>query len=271
MALDVLIKSFLEERGTSGTASREKQIISLGAGTDTRSLRLFSDPHTASGLVYHEIDFAMTCAKKMQTVHAVPQLRNILSSPSPLENESWSSRPSSGGEYWCHGLDLRQLVQSGDASPLKRLRADIPTLLLSECCLCYLELQEAESVIDYFASKIPALGIILYEPIKPDDAFGKMMVSNLAARRIRMPTLENYKLPRDQEVRLREAGFEGVKTLAIEDIWKRWISQEEKERLDGLEGLDEVEEWKLLADHYVVAWAWKGSGFGSWDGGGGGV
>lgn len=76
-----------------------------------------------------------------------------------------------------------------------------------------------------------------------------------------MPTLEIYRRPTDQEVRLREAGFNEVRQMTVDDIWERWIHEDEKERVDSLEGLDEVEEWKLLAGHYIVAWGWKGDGF----------
>lgn len=248
----------------------EKQIISLGAGTDTRGLRLFSRQGTR-GLLYHEIDFAPTCTRKLQTVQAIPQLRTIFPGAASKSDGTWHCKPPSGGEFWCHGLDLRRLVQSQDPSPLPGLRTDVPTLLLSECCLCYLEDSEAREVLKWFADRIPALGLILYEPIRPDDPFGKMMVSNLAVRHIRMPTLEIYKEPNDQESRLREAGLETVRKMTTEDIWKAWISPEEKERVDGLEGLDEVEEWQLLANHYVIAWGWRGTGFGLWDGVGGGA
>lgn len=88
-----------------------------------------------------------------------------------------------------------------------------------------------------------------------------MMVTNLAARGIVMPTLEAYKEPENQERRLRDVGFEKVETMTVDRIWERWVSQEEKERVDGLEGLDEVEEWELLAGHYIVVWGWKGEGF----------
>jgi [phosphatase 2A protein]-leucine-carboxy methyltransferase len=91
------------------------------------------------------------------------------------------------------------------------------------------------------------------------------MVSNLAARRIRMPTLEVYEEVKDQEARLQEAGFvDGTQALTVRDIWRRWVSGEDRELVDSLEGLDEVEEWELLASHYVVAWGWRGRGFEGW-------
>ncbi len=267
IALDSLINHFLS--GPAGAGGQERQIVSLGAGTDTRSLRLFSDP-TRSNITYHEIDFPSICTKKLHTIKAAPSLRVIHPEPVSEDDGSWHSAAQNGNSLWCHGLDLRDLARQDQDTPtpiaLRGLRTDIPTLLISECCLCYLEPPAARTVIAWFQARLPSLGIVLYEPIKPDDPFGRMMVSNLAARHIRMPTLEVFKQPVDQETRLREAGFETVRTMPVDEIWERWVSQDEKERVDGLEGLDEVEEWKLLASHYIVAWGWKGEGFAAWAG-----
>ncbi|KAL2889671.1 Leucine carboxyl methyltransferase 1 [Ceratocystis lukuohia] len=255
---DRLVKGFLQSNSSS-----EKQIISLGAGTDTRSLRLFSQPSTSTGLVYHEIDFSIATAQKLVTVQSHPALQRVFQSTAEISHEttedqpvavkSWSSAPALG-------------TAGRRAMDLTGLRTDIPTLLLSECCLCYLETHEAQAVIAYFTSRINDVGIALYEPIRPDDAFGRMMVWNLAARQISMPTLYEFKTPRDQELRLSQAGFNTVHAETIERLWGRWVTEEEKTRVDSLEGLDEVEEWNLLADHYVIAWGWKGAGFSQWEG-----
>lgn len=185
------------------------------------------------------------------------------------EDGSWSSTPA-GGQYYCHGIDLRDLTDPSKTI-LPGLRTDLPTLLLSECCLCYLNPNEATQAMSFFTSQIPNIATVIYEPIKPNDAFGKMMVSNLAARRIQMPTLEVYPEAGDQEKRLRDAGFEIVRHMTIDDIWETWVAPEEKDRLSGVEVLDEVEEWKLLASHYVVVWGSKGDGFGTWGDLGGGA
>jgi [phosphatase 2A protein]-leucine-carboxy methyltransferase len=55
----------------------------------------------------------------------------------------------------------------------------------------------------------------------------------------------------------------------VHQIWEsdQWTSESERERIEKLEWLDEVEEWKLLASHYCVAWGWKGELFdGAWAG-----
>jgi [phosphatase 2A protein]-leucine-carboxy methyltransferase len=236
--------------------------------------------------------------KKRATVQTVPALRSIIppapgdynsSGNSSGNSSNWRSENLPNGcSYYCHGLDLRDLVRTAGAatsspeqqqqpisSPLPQLdgiEPNVPTLLISECCLCYLEPMQARAVISHFADLVGnsgggGLAVVLYEPVRPSDPFGQQMVSNLAARRIRMPTLQVYREIADQETRLREAGFvDGARALTVQDIWTRWVPAEDKEAVDRLEGLDEVEEWELLASHYAVAWGWRGRGFEGWRG-----
>ncbi|KAJ4423035.1 carboxy methyl transferase for protein phosphatase 2A [Gnomoniopsis sp. IMI 355080] len=278
ISLDRLVDSFLSGNSASDGEKGERQIISLGAGTDTRSFRLFSQKNRRRPLIYHEVDFPAISNRKRMIIQATPSLRKVIRDPEPVEEGgatgSWRGAPEgNGNRYWCHGLDLRDLARdprngqgaaTSHNSLLAGLRTDVPTLLVSECCLCYLETHEANRVVQYFVDRIPDLGLVLYEPVKPDDPFGRQMVSNLAARGIKMPTLEDHKEPRDQEQRLRQAGFTKVEQKTVDKLWERWVSTEEKERLDALEGLDEVEEWHLLAAHYIVAWGSRGEGFGDW-------
>ncbi|KAI0100968.1 leucine carboxyl methyltransferase [Nemania sp. FL0031] len=258
-ALDRLIGAFL-----SATEGQERQIISLGAGTDTRVFRLFKEGNR-SKLIYHEVDFPTVTDRKYHIVKSTPILREVIQGPDFVDqSRTWRNYGlSDASQYWCHGIDLRDLAKP-DATPFPGLRADIPTLLVSECCLCYLEVTDASAVMKYFTDRISRLSFVTYEPIHPNDPFGKQMVSNLAARHIRMPTLEEYTDTNKQEARLRDAGFDSVHSLTIERIWVDWVSTEEKERVDGLEGLDEVEEWNLLAGHYSVSWGWREIGLEGW-------
>jgi [phosphatase 2A protein]-leucine-carboxy methyltransferase len=102
------------------------------------------------------------------------------------------------------------------------------------------------------------LGLILYEPIRPNDPFGRTMVSNLAARGIQLQTLNKYASLEAQRARLLEQGFgTGQAAADIDFIWERWVNEEEKERVASLEMLDEMEEWRLLARHYCISWGWR--------------
>lgn len=70
-----------------------------------------------------------------------------------------------------------------------------------------------------------------------------------------------------------------VRARDIDHWWETSVTTEEKQRVAELEMVDEVEEWKLLAQHYCVAWGWRdgtvegdgggdGAGDGAGDGGG---
>ena len=194
--------------------------------------------------------------------------------------------------YHIHPVDLRSLasLRDGDEKSDKTSRdilqrtvdTTLPTLLISECCLVYLPPDEADGVVHYFTDTLfssssssssssngTSLGLIVYEPIRPYDSFGRVMISNLSKRGIHMQTIRRYESLGAQRQRLRDQGFDrGQGASDIDFIWERWVSEEEKERVAGLEMLDEVEEWRLLARHYCVAWGWRGhdsdSSFDGW-------
>ena len=77
-ALDTLVARFLD---TVVGAGLRAQIVSLGAGTDTRFFRLATADAAAQALAlarYVEIDFAETTARKARTIMSQASLRQCL-------------------------------------------------------------------------------------------------------------------------------------------------------------------------------------------------
>ena len=256
-AIDRLIDNFL----LSGPINTKKQIISLGAGSDTRYFRLMARKPRPD-LLYHELDFPTNTRQKIKAIARSHSLAGGVSCPVSF----WSDDTALSGPYYhILPLDLRTLCPPADGAPSPKLgEIDVllPTLLLSECCLTYLDPIAADNVVKYFTNhlfppSIP-LGLILYEPINPFDAFGRVMVSNLAARGIVLQTLHKYSSLEAQKERLRAYGFLNEnEAWDVETIYEEWISEQEKERVGKVEMLDEVEEWRLLASHYCVVWGWR--------------
>ena len=232
--------------------------MSLGAGTDTRFFRLL-DLYPNTRLVYHEIDFPTNTVAKIVNIQKQPLLyRKLLHIPST--STSYHSET-----YNIHALDLRSLAASSSDAPLPEipnLDPTIPTLILSEMCLVYLQASTVQSIVSslltYYLQPATPASLILYEPILPQDAFGRTMISNLQTRNIHLHTLTAYPELGDQRARLKGYGFEAA--ARAEDtsyIWRKWIGEEEKERVASLEFLDELEELELLLRHYCVAWGWR--------------
>ena len=277
-AIDDLVDKFLAYNPT-----QKKQIISLGAGSDTRFFRLMSRTPRPSGigyerpnLIYHEIDFPENTIQKLEPVYKDRELCEHIVTPLFWSNSDLSAAHDAvpdtlhAGNYCVHPVDLRTLDPSQKPpQSFDRIEKALPTLIISECCLCYLAPAAADMVALYFTqhlfSSSTPLGLVLYEPIEPNDAFGKVMVSNLAARGIVLQTLRKYGSLEAQAARMKAYGFGGTGGADIKELWKKGVDDQEKERVAGLEMVDEVEEWELLAGHYCVVWAWRGEGEGLWE------
>ncbi|KAK5168796.1 carboxy methyl transferase for protein phosphatase 2A [Saxophila tyrrhenica] len=248
-AIDKLVTLFLQAQPT-----QRKQIVSLGAGSDTRFFRFWVQGLLKdAGVTYHELDFEANVNQKRHSVRS-----------SSVLSEHIKQAEKAGTSYNLHAIDLRDLTAKSPP-PIPGLEPDLPTLILSECCLCYLPPDIASSVIQYFTMNMQsALAIAVYEPIRPFDAFGKTMVSNLASRGIHLQTLKRYSSLEAQRQRMRLAGLKTCQGARdVYELWEStaWVGDEERQRIEGLEWLDEIEEWQLLASHYCVAWGWTGDIF----------
>jgi len=358
-ALDRMITLFLDS-GSTAHRPPTKQIISLGAGTDTRFFRLAS---SYSNILYHELDFPKVTKTKIDIIQKTPCMSELLP-PShtvidtTVDNQNTSALYSTTLNI--HPIDLRTL-----SSSLHNIDPTLPTLILSECCLTYLSPTITQSVISTISTswlnKNTEVGILCYDPIRPNDAFGQTMVRNLRSRGVEMPGLiSDYARDLDgMRRRMRDFGFcqesqscqkevgeagerrediTGVGARSVEEIYsaitsstftpfitstasgqlnkgdqriemegdrkvrsgeeeeeeeeeeksttprnmtdltniinnstfdtnkekmrhEEWISISERQRIEKLEWLDEVEEWKLLAAHYCISWGWKGESF----------
>ena len=282
-AIDRLIHGFLESEDKGA-----RQIISLGAGSDTRFFRLKQQMPDVP-LLYHELDFSSNAAAKIRQLLLPPIVQSVRSLCGIDLRESITSVSSVGGgekdsldwtagksAYHIHPVDLRSLRRTSEPAKLDEKRfstwgisTDVPTLILSECCLIYLPPDDADSVLSYlteaFSTTTP-IAVVIYEPIRPNDAFGRTMVSNLTARGIHLQTLHAHDTLAAQRKRLRDHGIGepaadgGAEAADVDFLWERWIEERERERVERLEWMDEVEEWKLLARHYAVAWGWRDCG-----------
>ena len=255
-AIDKLVEDYLYSQG-----STRKQVISLGAGSDTRYFRLMSREKPPD-VLYHELDFPVNTALKIVTIQREPSLRSHIDDPLfVLSTDTELHAPN----YHIHAIDLRTLDraygQPVGPGKLGHIDPALPTLLISECCLTYLAPDTADAVIKHFVrilSPATPAALVLYEPINPFDSFGKVMIANLAARGIVMQTIQKYHSLDTQKERLWNYGFvDGGGAEDVDFLYQEWVDAREKKRIGRLEMLDEVEELNLLAKHYCVAWGFR--------------
>lgn len=280
-AVDVLVNRFLAAK----KPGQRVQIISLGAGSDTRPFTLWSkEPEYRNEVLYHEIDFPVSVERKRGVIVQDSRLRdvvglgegdfekeaesNTLSAVSP-QNDTLQkvvlsqqkqpfqpSPPSSSSlhtsRYHLHGIDLRDI---GPGFTLEGSDPSLPTLVISECCLCYLEPDQAKQVVSWITSSFRDSTIVMYEPLSGQDQFGQVMIENLASRGISIPSMTRFPSLESQIERFKSAGYTDVLATSMDVIHDSWLSTDDQRRIHSLEFLDEREELMLLLRHYCVVWA----------------
>ncbi|KAI0941653.1 hypothetical protein AcW1_003480 [Taiwanofungus camphoratus] len=274
--IDELVDQWLELAEQEGT---QCQIVSLGAGSDTRYWRIATGKRKESLKAYFEFDFPEVTTKKAMAIRKSKELSAVLGRPEDV-------KLTNGGTslhapvYHLLSTDLRlppsealtsllaapSSAASDSSHPL--LSPNHPTLLLFECVLVYMPLAASSALIewfvDYFSKPLPdgenscgILGGIVYEMFGLGDAFGKVMRDNLKARNVSLPGVDPFPMLASLPGRFLQHGFTTAKALTLREIRRAHISPSEQERIAHLEMLDEVEELELVLEHYAITWGVK--------------
>jgi len=157
-------------------------------------------------------------------------------------------------------VDLRR-PPSATLAPLVAplLDPSLPTLLLCECVLAYLLPTASDAILRWFSEYIQTgvLGVAVYEMFGLDDAFGRVMKTNLKSRNVEIPGAEPYASFDSLAQRFLRLGFTNANALTLRDIRRSHIEPPEQARIARLEMLDEVEELELVLQHYAISWGVK--------------
>ncbi|CCF58473.1 hypothetical protein KAFR_0E03210 [Kazachstania africana CBS 2517] len=210
------------------------QIVNLGAGSDLRMIQYLNMfPDRLENFV--DIDFA----------EAV-QLKQGIINDLGFKND----------KYHLLACDLKQDIKKTMETLESRLDLSTPTIIITECMLCYLPETQSQLLIDNCMKSFEKGCWISYDPIggdQPSDRFGKIMKNNLQeSRGLDLPTLLIYS---STEKYLQRWAADNKAESTILDMWQfhnKYISAKEMARLRSLQFLDEIEELKLMQLHYVI-------------------
>lgn len=240
-ARDKILLDFLRLTGTE----IKKQIVSLGAGSDTLYFRLLQDyPDDFKNLVkFVELDLPAVVRRKKKIIEATPELKSRIE-----------------GTLDVYALEACDIT---DTEALEKVFRSIPnfsfttpTLFLSECVLVYLTPSESLEIIRSLKRSFLECAVFVYEQIRPDDAFGKVMMENLASRGCPLKGLPAHKSPEMQIERFTvKGGFEYAECLDMNDVYYKVLPKEVVRRAEHLEIFDEYEEWHLMSAHYAITLA----------------
>ncbi|PFH52157.1 hypothetical protein AMATHDRAFT_79885 [Amanita thiersii Skay4041] len=264
-AIDDIVFQWLELSKQTG---QKCQIVSLGAGSDTRFWRIATSDEHAVLAGYIELDFPEITTKKAMTIMKNKSLNSVFDPAQCTLSHGGTALHSP--VYHLLPCDLRlppteglgklltlPTTSPGDASIEPVLSPSLPTLLLFECVLAYMTPEASSAMlgwfIDYFRES-GVLGCMVYEMFGLNDTFGRVMMNNLKSRNISLPGAEPYTTVESLKKRLHDVGFTTCNALTLRDIRRNYVDPKELVRVSQLEMLDEVEELDLILGHYAVSW-----------------
>ncbi|KAJ4483566.1 S-adenosyl-L-methionine-dependent methyltransferase [Lentinula aciculospora] len=262
VAIDDLVDQWMNLSSEEG---KKCQIVSLGAGSDTRFWQLATGPQKDCLSKYIEIDFLEITMKKAMAIKKNKDLSAVLGAAADVRLEQGGSALSSP-LYHLLPADLRRDPSvalssltnvTGDAPPL--LDPSLPTLLIFECVLVYMSPRESNALLQWFHAYFSSqgdgvLGAIVYEMFGLGDSFGRVMVSNLKTRNVSLPGADPYPTFESLPSRFLNLHYTSARALTLKDIRQAYIDPNDLDRINKLELLDEVEELNLVLDHYAITW-----------------
>lgn len=262
--IDIVLNEFALEFGHC-------QIILLGSGSDTRAFRMLQKYNK---LIYHDIDFPESIKIKKLAVLGSSHLHSILNytgdaSDGISSREEFNAFEASfhSERYHMHGYDLRNIKNAESVKEsFKQIDFSLPTIVLSECVLCYISPEDNLRIISSFRESFAQISLLMYEPMSLGDCFGETMTKNLLTRGLTLPTFDAFPNLQLRQAFLRDkCGFPITKLTNMSEVGgysgnitdRPWLSISELRRISRLEMVDEIEEMKLLFEHYCLCYAEK--------------
>ncbi|KDO25775.1 hypothetical protein SPRG_09071 [Saprolegnia parasitica CBS 223.65] len=241
----------LVERFLAATAN-EGQVLVLGAGQDTLYYRLKKrQPALLTGATYVEMDFPLVTRAKVRLCRRHKAVAEIIG---PVETNEIELKADG---YALAACDLRDLPAFQAKCTWAGLDPSRPTLVLSECVLCYMEPQHSQPLLDWIGSTFVDAAVVIYEQIRPHDAFGQTMVENIRLRGCDLKSVHAFPEPTDQCQRLTASGFTHVECWDMNRVYYDFLPLNERKHKEHLELFDELEEYHMLQGHYCLVVAAK--------------
>ena len=243
-----LIRSFLQ----SHSESLEVQMVNMGCGYDTLSLQLIAAPEKNFSSIF-EVDYNENIERKAAFLSNSEKL--LVSKITDVEcgydiaftETTETSLRLLGSDLNDSSSVLLKLVGAG-------LDPNVPTLILSECVMVYIERETCKKLLSTISSFLQSDATwVTYDMTNAGDTFGRTMLKNLQTAGYSVPGFEQNPSKADHEELFASSGWaEAVQCVTMLEGYSSLVSEKEKRRVGQLERFDEMEEWNLLMSHYCL-------------------
>uniref|UniRef100_A0ACB8FFZ8 Uncharacterized protein n=1 Tax=Sphaerodactylus townsendi TaxID=933632 RepID=A0ACB8FFZ8_9SAUR len=219
-------------------AGGRRQILSLGAGLDSLYFCLKAQG-LLGGVTFFEVDFPDVARHKAALIATQEELAAVAGHRTS-QQESGAVHLA-GEDYRLLGVDLAQLPQLEEALSGAGLDPRVPTMLLAEVVLTYMEVGRSDALIEWAARHFAQAWFVLYEQIHPGDPFGRVMQNHFRRCNSQLCSLAQYSDLKAQRRRFLQKGWAECHAVDMNEFFDCFVSGEERRRIQALEPFDEFE------------------------------
>ncbi|TLS23484.1 uncharacterized protein PpBr36_06263 [Pyricularia pennisetigena] len=250
--IDCVVRDFLRE--PLAADKKTKVVVNLGCGSDVlpwQCLTRYSKD--CDSVLFVDVDFPDLILRKQHVVLETPELRDRFE---PLEKFDTPPVFLRSSRYVQVGCDLRNI---GSLQAALESLVDITAasfLFVAEVSITYMETDAADAVIQW-ASKLGDSTFCLLEQILPDGPhhpFAQTMISHFKRLNTPLKSIDKYPTQQSQSERFQQRGWSSVHCWTLWQAWAddRFLTAEDRRKLDDVEAFDEWEEFALFGSHYVL-------------------
>jgi len=218
------------------------QILSVGAGFDTT---FFNVNRYGQNFKFFEVDLPSNVKRKTCLIQNSKKCCKV------LENPSFSTDGIRSENFILFACDLANQVEFKQKLSQLGFDFSIPTIILSECVITYMDEIDSTNLIKFLSSNLRHAAFFVYEQIRPHDGFGQFMISHFLKIGSPIKGVLRYPTTTTQSARYLGGGWERCSTLTLTDVYN-CLPGEEKRRIKDIELFDEFEEFILKSSHYLV-------------------
>ena len=198
----------------------------------------------------YEVDMKQVVQRKCILINTNHQLQSCLS------GEVSKSKFHVDSEFYhLMSADIRNTEELNDKLTSAGMQKNIPTLFLMECVCVYLSPACTHKLLEYIANDFLSVMVVDYDPVNFNDRFGEVMKQNLRSRQC-------YLLGAQPDLKSKKQSysmFSHVEAKLFVDVYHD-LPPDEKQRVEKIEFLDEVNLLIDLLKHYCICWACKEQG-----------
>lgn len=185
----------------------------------------------------------------------MPGAKSLLS---PLKNLKITDNQLSSDNYFIRKLDMKQ--SDGSVKLLEDIKEEFEideqtdVCLVFECVLVYMATEISGRFLKAAADLFQNLKVISYEQLNLNDRFGAVMLDNLVQRGCGLDGINACLSKKTQMDRFKAAGFNDIN---CKDMYEIYLALPNRDIIERIEFLDDVEIFQQLLQHYGITTATK--------------